>query len=599
MNKTSSCWGAMLGLFLTISPLLRAENVTIRVHLYKGAWAEGQPGLGKVILMTRSSYPALEALRLNAGHPEPDFTAATIDALLEAQELKTVDDIFAFAMDWNGRDSELSQDITHKTLGAFRFDFKLKRLSPQGFELAMIIDKSKEPVSKDGKAQLGEAIRARWEGRFERILDTKLPLKVGEPVIVGFPAEQDSLFLMVCLKTSNLESAAPKKPAAEQSLGTRLTAVHTILPAYPEELRQKGVQGQVEAQVVIDEEGAVLGVEITKSLHPYLDFSAVQALRQWTFEPTKQNGKPVTVVASLVVKFDPETYRLLEEKSWNQEGKPLSGATSQEGPLSEVLNRSAEYCQKLTGAALDFICEERIKEIHYNFAKNLKWAGISVSPKGGGGPISSTAIPLWDPAQTQTYDYTCDYLFIRKGDVNEERRIILKDNGRKMPDRNRLLEEKRFTALNPLMAATRILGRDRQPLFNFRIIDKDSVHGHKAYVLEAIPRSGNTWGVEYAKIWVDQDSSQILRSEIRGVPLEGYDDVLKETTQFSVTPVLTTTHTYEVEKQGVYFPKHTSIRVAYPQPGTWLDQNRLKLKIDMAYDKYKFFTVETESDVKK
>jgi hypothetical protein len=272
---------------------------------------------------------------------------------------------------------------------------------------------------------------------------------------------------------------------------------------------------------------------------------------------------------------------------------------SSQDALEKVLEGSAEYCRKLAGAALDFICEETINEVHYNFATEMKWAGIAVAPRGGGGAHYTTWIPQWDHQRTEKSDYTCDYLFVKKGGSIEERRIVLKDNGRKMPDRSRLLEEKRFTALNPLMAAIQILDRERQPLFNFRLIDTGRAQGRKVYIVEAIPKSGNTWGVEYAKIWIDQQSYQVLQSEIQGVPLEGYDDVLEDTTQFNIKPILTTTHTYELEKNGVFFPGRTTIRVDYPQPLTWFARTTPKLKIDMAYGKYKFFTVETESGMKK
>jgi hypothetical protein len=205
---------------------------------------------------------------------------------------------------------------------------------------------------------------------------------------------------------------------------------------------------------------------------------------------------------------------------------------------------------------------------------------------------------MWDTSRTERWDYLCDYLFVKRGEDVEERRIILKDNGRVMPDRTRLLEEKRFTALNPVLAVTRILAQDRQPLFNFRLVDRGKIHGRAAHVVEAIPKSGNTWGVEYARIWIDQKSFQVLKSEIQGVPLEGYDDVLSDSSQFSIRPILTTTHTYELEKNGVVFPERSTIRVEYPEPGG-LYGKRSKLRIDMAYDKYKFSTVETDSNVKK
>jgi hypothetical protein len=149
------------------------------------------------------------------------------------------------------------------------------------------------------------------------------------------------------------------------------------------------------------------------------------------------------------------------------------------------------------------------------------------------------------------------------------------------------------------MAAIELMGRERQPLFNYRVISRDVIRGRNAAILEAVPRSGNSRGIEYAKIWVDTENFQILRSEVQGVPIEGYDDVLKDSIQFRVRPYLLTTHTYDFEKNGIRFPGQSVIRVEYPRRGEFTKDRALKLKIDMRYDKYQFFSVTTDGEVKK
>ena len=603
MTKKCFFLGLILGLVFCTVLFPAAENITIQVHLFKGAWTEDHPGLRDVTVMTVASHPALEALKATVEGPENELTAAAIDALLEAQGLKTVDDIFAFAVNWDGNEPIFGHNILHKSK-AFQFAFSPKLMSPQNVELSTTLSISKESPAKDEKSRQAEAHRALLEGRLEKILDIKLPMKIGDPVIIGIPTEKEAFFLMILL-TKPQRGPEPERAAGKKSeLGEAILAapkpLHTVMPAYPEDLRRQGVAGQVEIKAAVDENGNLMGIKVTKSLHPYLDFATIQALRQWKYEPVVQNGKRIPVIITQTVNFDPRIYRLYEEKAKEQAGPSTREDLSSRGALEKVLEGSAEYCRKLAGAALNFICEETIKEVHYNFATEMTWGGVAVAPRGGGGgAYISSWIPRWDPQRTEKYDYTCDYLFVKKAGSIEERRIILKDNGRKMPDRSRLLEEKRFTALNPLMAAIQILDRERQPLFNFRLIDTGRAQGRKAYVIEAIPKSGNTWGVEYAKIWIDQQDYQVLRSEIQGVPLEGYDDVLKDTTQFNIKPILTTTHTYQVEKNGVFFPARTTIRVDYPQPLTWFSRTTPKLKIDMEYDRYKFFTVETEGAVKK
>ena len=78
-----------------------------------------------------------------------------------------------------------------------------------------------------------------------------------------------------------------------------------VHPRYtPEALRAK-LQGTVELQVVVDEEGHVARVRVTKSLDTDLglDEQAVAAARQWTFQPARLDGKAVPVALTLVLDF--------------------------------------------------------------------------------------------------------------------------------------------------------------------------------------------------------------------------------------------------------------------------------------------------------
>jgi hypothetical protein len=202
-----------------------------------------------------------------------------------------------------------------------------------------------------------------------------------------------------------------------------------------------------------------------------------------------------------------------------------------------------------------------------------------------------------DPQRTIRNDFVCDYLIVRKAGAAEERRIILKENGRKNTDRSKLLKERRFSGLSSLLAPLWVLARASQPRFNFRIIDEEKVHGNKAFVIEAVPKSGNEEGIWSARIWVDETSFQILKSEIEGVPIDGYEDVLDDCAILNIKPIFTMTHEYRTEKNGVLFPSRSKVHAAYP--GIDYRGPVEKMAINLTYDKYKFFTVETEHKIIK
>jgi hypothetical protein len=216
-------------------------------------------------------------------------------------------------------------------------------------------------------------------------------------------------------------------------------------------------------------------------------------------------------------------------------------------------------------------------------------------PSPPGGPITAVATPLFDPRLTEKNTFVCDYLLVKKGDNVEERRILLQKDGRPMPDRETQLEERKYSVLRPLFAPLGLLARDRQPLFNFTLLQEEMVNKKKAYLIEAAPKSSDAAGIQNARIWVDAKTFQILQCEIEGIPLEGYEDILEECVRFNVEAFFTTTYVYQIERKGVLFPSRATIRVAYKDAQTSLK----KLKTEMTYKKYKIFTVETEEQVKQ
>jgi TonB family protein len=54
---------------------------------------------------------------------------------------------------------------------------------------------------------------------------------------------------------------------------------------YPDDAQAAGIQGGVQAEIVINDEGAVTDARIVKSI-PLLDEAALRAVRDWRFEPT-------------------------------------------------------------------------------------------------------------------------------------------------------------------------------------------------------------------------------------------------------------------------------------------------------------------------
>ncbi|HCS48939.1 MAG TPA: hypothetical protein DIW61_12050 [Candidatus Aminicenantes bacterium] len=80
------------------------------------------------------------------------------------------------------------------------------------------------------------------------------------------------------------------------------TLLKKVDPVYPEAARKAGIQGVVLLEATTDEQGNVVKVRVQKSI-PELDQAAIEALRQWKYEPFIIEGKPKGVVFTVTVRF--------------------------------------------------------------------------------------------------------------------------------------------------------------------------------------------------------------------------------------------------------------------------------------------------------
>ena len=80
-----------------------------------------------------------------------------------------------------------------------------------------------------------------------------------------------------------------------------------VPPEYPRRRVEAGLEGQVSVEAVVGIDGRVARARaLTVQAHPDLAQAAVDAVRQWRFEPTLLNGSPVEVVMTVTVDFSLE-----------------------------------------------------------------------------------------------------------------------------------------------------------------------------------------------------------------------------------------------------------------------------------------------------
>jgi TonB family protein len=127
------------------------------------------------------------------------------------------------------------------------------------------------------------------------------------------------LFLLLLSSSSSQSAQAPdseksQQPAAQQAPKPQVQRIriggnvakshlkHKVQPRYPQEARDNRIQGTVRLHVVLSTAGKVQQLEIVSG-DPILAKAALEAVRQWKYQPTLLNGQPVEVDSTVDVVF--------------------------------------------------------------------------------------------------------------------------------------------------------------------------------------------------------------------------------------------------------------------------------------------------------
>lgn len=379
-------------------------------------------------------------------------------------------------------------------------------------------------------------------------------------------------------------------PQAKQVEVKSLKPVKKVIPLYPEDLKEEGIAGEVAIMVIIDVRGNVKTPSVFRSLHPELDNLALEAVRQWKFEPYIYGKNPIPVPSFLSVIFKPED----SGAGIGENEKAAGEAEPPSDELRTILDSCAEYCRKLSGAALFYICQEKIRESVKNVEEEetaFNWYVLE------GNYVASAKYIYPVLRGTEKNVYVNDYQLINKDGRIAERRTLLEENGKKVNAENVPQRAKRPYSLQPIFVPVRLLSREQWPLFSYKLADEEKVMGRKTWLIEVKRRRISGGDITGGKIWVDKSNFRILKAEVVSALPTGGEQILEECSRYYLTPHFMATHFYEVEKNGVLFPSRSEILLEYT--GLVRPNKDTKAKAEIKYEKYRFFTVETEHKIIK
>ncbi len=122
---------------------------------------------------------------------------------------------------------------------------------------------------------------------------------------------RDGIRTSLQVGTSSLSGGVTVSPAQPPSDDAPLrvgggirkpTQIRHVDPVMPARALQLRIEGVVLVEVTIDEQGKVRDARILRSI-PMLDQAALDAVRQWEFEPVLLNGVPRPVIMTVPVTF--------------------------------------------------------------------------------------------------------------------------------------------------------------------------------------------------------------------------------------------------------------------------------------------------------
>ena len=130
---------------------------------------------------------------------------------------------------------------------------------------------------------------------------------VDEPEPIRIPEPEDQLQIP---DVDDLVIAVPDAPPPVDTGPIFVTGdvkkpvkIFEVKPQYTEIARKARIQGVVILQTIIDKEGNITDVKVLKGLPMGLADAAVDAVKQWKYEPATLNGKPVAVYFNLTANF--------------------------------------------------------------------------------------------------------------------------------------------------------------------------------------------------------------------------------------------------------------------------------------------------------
>ena len=135
----------------------------------------------------------------------------------------------------------------------------------------------------------------------EHALERLMQEAAGVPVSIG-GGMRSSISMSATVSQGSGDHPPPSAPVRVGSNIRQPAQIKHVAGVLPDAARRAGVHGMVVLEIVIGADGRVETARVLRSI-PLLDQAAIDAVKQWVYEPTLLNGQPVPVIMTATVNF--------------------------------------------------------------------------------------------------------------------------------------------------------------------------------------------------------------------------------------------------------------------------------------------------------
>lgn len=163
-------------------------------------------------------------------------------------------------------------------------------------------------AAQDAQAALDAELKAqdeKWVKSYDKTKELAAAAKTAGDRAANDAAAAKEKAEAAAMAAKKREAARAAAKASAVRVGGSIrppVKIKDVQPVYPAIAKQAKVGGVVVIEATIDAEGKVADTKVLKSA-PLLEQAAVDAVRQWEYRPSMQNGKPVPVVMTVTVNF--------------------------------------------------------------------------------------------------------------------------------------------------------------------------------------------------------------------------------------------------------------------------------------------------------